>query len=72
MANMDILPIIVFALFFGAALTTLGKRAEPVIDFFDGVNGAMMKLADCGPVRAVCLDHGSGSTVAAGCCPSAI
>ncbi len=46
MANMDILPIIVFSLFFGAILTTLGKKAEPLINFFDSLNAAMLKMAD--------------------------
>lgn len=43
-ADMQILPIIVFAILFGAALTTLGERGRGVIGFFDGVNEAMMKL----------------------------
>jgi Na+/H+-dicarboxylate symporter len=46
MANMDILPIIVFSLFFGAILTTLGKKAEPLINLFDSLNEAMLKMAD--------------------------
>jgi Na+/H+-dicarboxylate symporter len=46
MANMDILPIIVFSLFLGAILTTLGKKAEPLINFFDSLNAAMLKMAD--------------------------
>jgi Na+/H+-dicarboxylate symporter len=46
MAQMDILPIIVFALFLGAILTTLGQKARPLIDFFDSLNEAMMKIAD--------------------------
>ena len=43
-ANTQLLPIIVFAILFSAALTTLGERGVPVIRFFDGVNDAMMKL----------------------------
>jgi Na+/H+-dicarboxylate symporter len=46
MANMNILPIIVFALFFGAILTTMGNRGKPLVDFFDSLNEAMMKMAD--------------------------
>jgi Na+/H+-dicarboxylate symporter len=46
MANMEILPVIVFSLFFGAVLTTLGQRGRPLIDFFDGLNEVMMKMAD--------------------------
>lgn len=43
-ANLQLLPIIVFCLFFGAALTTLGERGRTVVDFFSGLNEAMMKL----------------------------
>lgn len=46
MANMDILPIIVFALFLGSILTTLGDKGKPLISFFDSLNSAMMKLTD--------------------------
>lgn len=46
MANMDILPIIVFSLFLGAVLTTLGKKADPLINVFDSLNEAMLKMAD--------------------------
>ncbi len=46
MANMDILPIIVFALLFGGVLTTLGEKGQLVISFFDGVNEAIMKIVD--------------------------
>ena len=45
-AKMEILPLIVFSLFFGAVLTTIGPKGEPVIRFFDGVNEAMMKLVE--------------------------
>ncbi|MFH1754780.1 MAG: dicarboxylate/amino acid:cation symporter [Candidatus Latescibacterota bacterium] len=46
MANMDILPVIVFALLLGAVLTTLGGKARPLVEFFDSLNDAMMRLAD--------------------------
>jgi Na+/H+-dicarboxylate symporter len=39
-----VLPIIVFALFFGGVLTTLGPKGRPVITFFEGVNEAIMKI----------------------------
>lgn len=42
--DLDLLPIIVFCLLFGAALTTIGERGRPVLQFFDGLNDAMMKL----------------------------
>jgi Na+/H+-dicarboxylate symporter len=44
MAEMDILPVIVFSLVFGGVLTTVGPAGKPVIDFFYGVNEAIMKL----------------------------
>lgn len=43
-AEMQLLPLIVFAIIFGAALTTLGESGRQVINFFSGVNDAMMKL----------------------------
>jgi Na+/H+-dicarboxylate symporter len=45
MANMDILPIIVFSLFFGAILTTLGDKSKPLVSFFESLNEVMMKMA---------------------------
>ena len=44
MANLELLPIIVFSLIFGAVLTTLGPVGVPVIAFFRGVNEAIMKM----------------------------
>jgi len=43
-AETQLLPIIVFAILFSAALTTIGERGAHVIKFFDGINDAMMKL----------------------------
>ena len=43
-ANMQILPLIVFSLFFGGILTTIGEKGKPVVRFFDGVNTAIMKM----------------------------
>jgi len=43
-ADMQLLPLIVFALLFAAALTTVGPRGEPVVAFFDGLNETMMKI----------------------------
>ncbi len=39
-----LLPIIVFSLFFAAALTTIGEKGTSVIRFFDGLNEVMMKI----------------------------
>lgn len=44
MAEMDILPVIVFSLVLGAVLTTIGRAGEPVIAFFFGLNEAIMKI----------------------------
>ena len=44
MANLDILPVIVFSLLLGAILTTIGRDGEPVIAFFNGLNEAIMKM----------------------------
>lgn len=38
------LPLIVFSIMLAAALTTVGKRGEHVIEFFNGINDAMMTL----------------------------
>ncbi len=44
MAEMDILPLIVFTLVFGSVLTTLGEKGRQVIGFFETVNEAIMKM----------------------------
>ncbi len=44
MLEMDILPLIIFALVFGGVLTTLGEKGKIVINFFDAVNEALMKM----------------------------
>lgn len=43
-SEMQLLPLIVFAILFAMALTTLGKQAQPVFAIFEGINEAMMKL----------------------------
>ena len=43
-AETRVLPIIVFALFFGGVLTTIGAKGKPVITFFEGLNEAIMKI----------------------------
>jgi Na+/H+-dicarboxylate symporter len=42
--NSRLLAIIVFCLFFAAALTTIGDKANHLINFFDALNDVMMKL----------------------------
>ncbi len=46
MANMDILPIIIFALVFGAVLTTMGEKGKRMIELFDTLNEAIMKIVE--------------------------
>ena len=43
-AHMQLLPLILFAILLSAALTTIGKKGEHVIAFFDGLNEALMKI----------------------------
>jgi Na+/H+-dicarboxylate symporter len=43
-AETRLLPLIVFAIAFSAALSTLGRTGEHVIAFFHGVNEGLMKL----------------------------
>jgi Na+/H+-dicarboxylate symporter len=40
----ELLPLIVFAIIFAMALTTIGDKSKPVFAVFDGINEAMMKL----------------------------
>jgi Na+/H+-dicarboxylate symporter len=44
MAKTNVLGVIVFSLFFGAALTTIGKRGKPIIAIFEGINETILKL----------------------------
>ncbi|RKY72652.1 MAG: dicarboxylate/amino acid:cation symporter [Candidatus Latescibacterota bacterium] len=46
MAGADVLPLIAFALIFGAVLTTLGEKGRTLIGFFEGLNEAMLKITD--------------------------
>ncbi|MDT8376851.1 MAG: dicarboxylate/amino acid:cation symporter [Mariprofundaceae bacterium] len=45
-ADMKLLPIIVFCIFFAAALSTLGETGRPVVSFFEGLNDGMMKMVE--------------------------
>jgi Na+/H+-dicarboxylate symporter len=46
MAKNEILPIVVFALFFGIATASIGKSGKIVIDFFDSVSHIMFKITN--------------------------
>ncbi|MDX8377506.1 MAG: dicarboxylate/amino acid:cation symporter [Mariprofundales bacterium] len=43
-ADMKLLPLIVFSVFFAAALTMIGDAGKPVIAMFNGLNDAMMLI----------------------------
>jgi len=43
-ADTQLLPIIVFCVLLGCALTTVGERGHALTQFFDGLNDVMMKL----------------------------
>ncbi len=43
-ADMQLLPLILFAILLSAALTTVGDKGLHVIAFFDGLNEALMKV----------------------------
>jgi Na+/H+-dicarboxylate symporter len=70
MAANDILQIIVFTIFFAAAISAIGEKGKIIIDFFDSVSHAMLKvttyvmyfapLAVFGAVAAVIGVHGLG------------
>lgn len=43
-AETNVLPLMLFAILFSAALTTVGEKGAHVIAFFDGMNEALMKI----------------------------
>lgn len=46
MAKNEILPIVIFALFFGVAAASIGNKGKIVIDFFDSVSHIMFKVTN--------------------------
>ena len=66
----QLLPIIVFCLLFGAALTTIGKKKVAMINFFDNLNDVMMKLVTWvmvfAPIGIFCLVAGQFGKVGGG------
>ena len=44
MAEMELLPLIVFSIFFAAVLTMMGSSGKPVVDFIQSANDALMRL----------------------------
>ncbi len=43
-AETQLLPLVLFAILFGVAITLIGQRGHTVIDFFSGVHEAVMKV----------------------------
>lgn len=46
MAKNEILPIVLFALFFGVAAASIGKTGKVVVDFFESVSHIMFKVTN--------------------------
>lgn len=46
MSKNEILPIVIFALFFGVAAASIGKSGKVVVDFFDSVSHIMFKVTN--------------------------
>ena len=69
-SNTQLLPVIIFCLLFGAALTTLGEKKSVMVKFFDGLNEVMMKLVIWimifAPIGIFCLVAGQFVKVGGG------
>lgn len=46
LASGDILPVIVFAILLGVALTNIGSKGKPVVSFFESAYEAIMQITD--------------------------
>ena len=44
MAEMDVLPLIVFSLLLGAVLSVLGEAGQPAVNVFGSLNAAIMRM----------------------------
>ena len=44
MVEVQVLPLILFSLLFGIVITTIEDKGKPVVDFFVGLNAAVMKM----------------------------
>lgn len=53
LANADLVPVIIFTLFFGAAIASIGEAGKPIVAFFESIFTATMKLTDWIMVLAV-------------------
>lgn len=43
-AELQLLPLVFFAVLFGAAVTTVGEMGRPIINFFESLNETMMRI----------------------------
>ncbi len=46
MADGDVLPVIIFSIIFGAALTTIGEKGEAILDIFNGIFHVSIKIIE--------------------------
>ena len=46
MANNEILPIVIFSLFFGIAAASMGEKAKPVVNAMDAIGHVMFKVTN--------------------------
>lgn len=46
MANMDMIPVIIFAILFGVCLIMVGEKGQPVVAFVNGANEAMLQMTN--------------------------
>lgn len=53
LAKADLVPVILFTLFFGAAVASVGEAGKPIINFFESMFTATMKLTDWVMILAV-------------------
>ena len=69
-ANGRLLPVISFSLILGVVLTVIGPRGRPVLDFFDSLFVAIMKLVDwilwLAPLGVFCLVAWTVARIGAG------
>lgn len=53
LATADLVPVIIFTLFFGAAVASIGEAGRPIISFFEALFSAIMKITDWIMILAV-------------------
>lgn len=53
LANFELIPVIIFTIIFGIALTSIGEAGRPIISFFEALFTATMRMTDWLMVLAV-------------------